>query len=111
MTRIRSSSGILLGALLALSPAAAAAQDAVAFTHVSVIPMDRERVLADQTVLVRGGRIVSIGPAASAQVPVDARRVDGTGKFLIPGLADMHAHLFSDGAVPDSVAPDELRIM
>ncbi|HEX2081611.1 MAG TPA: amidohydrolase family protein [Longimicrobium sp.] len=111
MTRIRSSSGILLGALLALSPAIAAAQGAVAFTHVSVIPMDRERVLPDQTVLVRGGRIVSIGPAASVQVPADARRVDGTGRFLIPGLADMHAHLLSDGAVPDSVAPDELRIM
>ena len=98
-------------ALLALVTAPAAAQEPVAITHVSVIPMDRERVLPDQTVLVRDGRIVAVGPAASVQVPAGARRIDGTGKFLIPGLADMHAHLFSDAAVPDSVAPDELRIM
>lgn len=110
MIRIRFLSGILTAALLAITPAVAA-QDAVAFTNVSVIPMDRERVLADQTVLVRGGRIVSIGPAAGARVPADARRVDGRGKFLVPGLHDMHAHLFSDAVVPDSVAPDELRIM
>jgi imidazolonepropionase-like amidohydrolase len=101
----------ILIALLTLASAPAAAQDAVAFTNVSVIPMDRERVLADQTVLVRGGRIVAMGPAASAQVPAGTRRIDGAGKFLIPGLHDMHAHLFSDAAVPDSVAPDELRIM
>ncbi|HEX2209127.1 MAG TPA: amidohydrolase family protein [Longimicrobium sp.] len=98
-------------ALLAFVTAPAAAQEPVAITHVSVIPMDRERVLPDQTVLVREGRVVAVGPAASVQVPADARRIDGAGKFLIPGLADMHAHLFSDAAVPDSVAPDELRIM
>lgn len=108
---MRFATGILIGALLTLVRTPAAAQEAVAITHVSVIPMDRERVLADQTVLVRGGRIVAVGPAASVQVPADARRVDGAGKWLIPGLMDMHAHLLSDGAVPDSVAPDELRIM
>lgn len=98
-------------ALLILASAPAAAQEAVAFTNVSVIPMDRERVLVDQTVLVRGGRIVAMGPAAEVRVPAEARRIDGAGKFLIPGLHDMHAHLLSDAAVPDSVAPDELRIM
>lgn len=103
--------GIFTGLVLTLATAPAAAQEAVAITNVSVIPMDRERVLPDQTVLVRDGRIVAVGPAASVQVPADARWVDGAGKFLIPGLADMHAHLLSDGAVPDSVAPDELRIM
>jgi imidazolonepropionase-like amidohydrolase len=107
---MRFAPGILI-ALLTLASAPAAAQDAMAFTNVSVIPMDRERVLVDQTVLVRGGRIVSIGPAAEVRVPAGVRRIDGAGKFLIPGLHDMHAHLFSDAAVPDSVAPDELRIM
>jgi imidazolonepropionase-like amidohydrolase len=101
--------GIFISLLTLGAPAAA--QESVAFTHVSVIPMDRERVLADQTVLVRDGRIVEMGPAARVRVPANARRVDGTGKFLVPGLHDMHAHLFSDAAVPDSVAPDELRIM
>jgi imidazolonepropionase-like amidohydrolase len=103
--------GILIATLLTIARTPAAAQQVVAFTNVSVIPMDRERVLHDQTVLVRDGRIVSIGAAASVPVPAGARRVDGEGKFLIPGLADMHAHLLSDAAVPDSVAPDELRIM
>ena len=103
--------GILAGTLLSLHGAPAAAQDVVAFTNVTVIPMDRERVLPDQTVLVRGGRIESVGPAAGVRVPDGALRVDGTGKFLVPGLADMHTHLLSDGAVPDSLAPDELAVM
>jgi imidazolonepropionase-like amidohydrolase len=103
--------GILIGLVLTIAPTPAMAQEVVAFTNVSVIPMDRERVLPGQTVLVRDGRIVAVGSAASVRVPTGARRVDGAGKFLIPGLADMHAHLLSDAAVPDSVAPDELRIM
>lgn len=63
-----------------------------AFVHVSVIPMDRERVLRDYTVLVRGDRIVALGPASRVVIPDSAASVDGTGKYLMPGLADMHAH-------------------
>jgi imidazolonepropionase-like amidohydrolase len=44
-------------------------------------------------------------------VPSGARRVDGRGKYLIPGLADMHAHLYSDGDIPDSVGKYELGVM
>ena len=65
----------------------------VAFVNVNVIPMDRERVLERQTVVVRDGRIAQVGPAASVQVPSGAVRVDGQGQFLIPGLAEMHGHL------------------
>jgi imidazolonepropionase-like amidohydrolase len=82
-----------------------------AFTNVNVIPMDSERVLANQTVLVRNGRIADIGDAAKVRVPKDAQRIDGRGKFLIPGLTDMHAHLFSDGEFPDRLAGDELMVM
>jgi imidazolonepropionase-like amidohydrolase len=82
-----------------------------AFVNVNVIPMDRERVLKDQTVIVRDGRIVEIGPADKIKVHIDARRVDGRGKYLMPGLVDMHAHLFSDDAFPDRLAGDELAIM
>jgi imidazolonepropionase-like amidohydrolase len=64
----------------------------IAFEGVSVVPMDSERVLADQTVVVDGDRISWIGAAATADVPADAQRVDGRGKYLIPGLADMHSH-------------------
>ncbi len=65
----------------------------VAFVHVSVVPMDAPRVLPDQTVLVKGSRIVAVGPAGTIAVPPGAKTIDGTGKFLMPGLADMHAHV------------------
>jgi imidazolonepropionase-like amidohydrolase len=64
-----------------------------AFVNVSVIPMDRERVLTGQTVLVQGGRITALGPMGQVRVPAGALRIDGRGKFLIPGLADMHTHI------------------
>ena len=59
----------------------------VAFTNVSVIPMDRERVLANQTVVIKNGLIAEIGDAKKVKLPKDAVRVDGTGKFLMPGLS------------------------
>ena len=63
------------------------------FANVTVIPMDRERALPDQTVIVRGERIEAIGPSASVQIPAGATRIDGRGKFLLPGMAEMHAHI------------------
>lgn len=84
----------------------------VAFTNVNVIPMDRERVLRDQTVIVRNGLITEIGDAKRVKVPTDAQRIEGAGKFLIPGLTDMHVHLFSDeDEFPDSIAEDEFKVM
>ncbi len=80
-----------------------------AFTNVNVIPMDKERVLANQTVLVQDGIIVEIGK--QVKIPKGAQVIDGKGKFLIPGLVDMHAHLLSDEKLPDALAPDELKIM
>lgn len=77
---------------IAASPAAAQ-QAPIVITNVTVIPMDRERTLADQTVVIRDGRIASVSAAASAQVPAGATRIDGRGKFLMPGLAEMHAHV------------------
>lgn len=73
----------------------------VAFTNVNVVPMDSERVLRDQTVVVRGAEIVEVGPAAKVKVPAGALRVDGRGKYLMPGLAEMHGH------IPPPQAPKE----
>jgi len=79
--------------LLALAATLRAAAPATtAFIDVSVLPMDTERVLAHQTVLVTGDRIVQVGPAATVKIPADAQRIDGAGKFLIPGLGEMHGH-------------------
>lgn len=93
-------------ALLSIQP------QTVVFQNVSVIPMDRERLLRDQTVIVRDGLIAEVGDASKVQVPPGAKRVDGRRKYLIPGLVDMHNHLFADAEeVPDDLAPDELRVM
>src|SRR5687768_8063378 len=89
----------------------ALARGTFAITNVSVIPMTSDTVLHDATVLVRDGRIAAVGASRTVRVPSGARRIDGRGKFLIPGLADMHTHLYSDGETPDSVAADELGVM
>jgi imidazolonepropionase-like amidohydrolase len=77
----------------AQAPRPASDQAVTAFVDVSVVPLDRERVVDRQTVVVRGDRIVAFGPTASTQVPAGATRIDGRGKFLMPGLAEMHAHV------------------
>lgn len=64
-----------------------------AFTNVNVIPMDTERVLPNRTVLVSNGRITAVGPASSMAVPAGATRIDGTDRYLLPGLAEMHGHI------------------
>ncbi len=70
----------------------------VAFVDVSVLPMDTSRVLEHQTVVVRDGRITASGPVAQVRVPDGATRVDGRGKFLMPGFTEMHGHLPNPGA-------------
>jgi imidazolonepropionase-like amidohydrolase len=81
--------------------APAAATPPVAFVNVTVVPMDRERLLEGQTVIVRDGRIASVEPATRARIPSGATRVDGRGKYLMPGLAEMHAH------IPGANAPEQ----
>lgn len=60
---------------------------------VTVIPMNEDTELADRSVLIRGRRIREIGPTGSVTAPDGAIRVDARGKFLIPGLSEMHAHI------------------
>ena len=78
----------------------AAPMDVVVFEQVSVVPMDRERILSNQTVVVRNGQIVEIGAAGDVQPPTGATRIDGRGKFLMPTLAEMHAHILPEDAAP-----------
>ncbi len=74
-------------------PAASQAQGGrTAFVNVSVIPMDSETVLENHTVIVSDGRIVSVLPTADTDVSQVTTVIDGAGKYLAPGLADMHAH-------------------
>jgi imidazolonepropionase-like amidohydrolase len=74
----------------------------IAIVHAAVIPMSGDaRVLRDHTVVVLNGRVVALGPSASTRVPAGVREIDGRGKFVMPGLADMHVHLeyFDDPAI------------
>ena len=64
----------------------------VVFVGVNVVPMDSERVLTGQTVIVEDARIRTIGAMASVPVPAGARVVYGDGRWLVPGLVDMHVH-------------------
>ena len=92
----------LFGLFLLSAPPVDGPDSVVAFVNVSVIPMDRERTLPGQTVMVRGDRIVALGPSDRVKLPVGGIKVDGRGKFLIPGLAEMHAHI-PGGDAADSV--------
>jgi imidazolonepropionase-like amidohydrolase len=64
----------------------------VAFENVSVIPMDGERILEGQTVVIEDQRVTKLGPSENVDVPTGAHVVDAAGKYLIPGLSDMHVH-------------------
>lgn len=112
------SSAVTLAACAALaSPGAAQpsrgalATESFVITNVGLIAMTADTLVRDATVIVRNGRIAAAGPAASVRVPAGVRVIDGRGKYLIPGLADMHTHLFADGPAPDSLAPYELGVM
>ncbi|CAN5753525.1 amidohydrolase family protein [soil metagenome] len=87
-------SAILLATLVFAGCAAGpthARQQPLVIRNVSVIPMDTDQVLRSQTVVVREGRIETVGTDVVA--PAGATVVDGTGRYLIPGLAEMHAHV------------------
>ena len=65
---------------------------AIVFVGVNVVPMDTERVLLSQTVVVDGGHVVAIGDVDTVPIPSDARVIYGRGRWLVPGLVDMHVH-------------------
>lgn len=66
---------------------------ALAIVDVNVVPMDRNVVLTHQTVIVENGRVVRVGPARVVRAPDGARTIEGNGRYLLPGLIDMHVHL------------------
>jgi hypothetical protein len=87
---------ILIALMTLLMPgrmAAAPAPATYAITNVTVVPMDRERLIPGQTVIVRGGRISAIAPTGRIKVPAGATVIPGRGRYLMPGLAEMHAHV------------------
>lgn len=82
---------ILFSWIVAQAQSTATSQP-LAFTHVTVIDIVRGRSNTDSTVIIRGGRIIAVTKTGQIAVPKDAQVIDATGKFLIPGLWDMHFH-------------------
>lgn len=79
------------------------AQQPVLIQHAYLIDGTGRPPVPDAAVLVRDGKIASVGPSAALQVPPGAKVIDAKGDSLLPGLADMHVHLFVgwDGASAD----------
>jgi imidazolonepropionase-like amidohydrolase len=91
----------------ALAPSLHAQNPSVAFTHVTVIDASGSAPQPDMTVVVAGGKIAQLGKSSSTTVPQNASTVDGSGKFLIPGLWDMHVHEIFGEWIPedDKITP------
>lgn len=84
---------ILLPSLVSAQTKAAASSQSLVFTHVTVIDATGAPPMPDMTVVITGDRIAKIGRSGDVSVPRGARVVNATGKYLIPGLWDMHVHL------------------
>ncbi len=99
---IRLRLGLLVSSICALAWPAAAVEPAppLAITNVTVIDTTGGPARPNMTVVVEGERITAVGDAAHAKVPKGARVIDGTGRYLIPGLWDMHIHTFFGDWVP-----------
>src|SRR5262245_21404231 len=79
--------------LVALGVARAAEPSSTAFIGVTVIDVTAGKAVPDQTVVVADGKITAVGPAGTVRVPSGATELKAAGKFLIPGLWDMHTHI------------------
>ena len=96
-------SAVLTSAGPAAQDGPAAATAPIAFVNVNAVPMDTERVLSDWTVIVRDGRVSATGPSSAVAPPAGATIIDGRGKFLMPGLAEMHGHIPPPTSSPEFI--------
>jgi len=65
----------------------------IVFQHVNIIPMDKERVIENQDVLIKDGIIKEVNDAGKIKFGSGALVINGEGKYLMPGLTEMHAHI------------------
>ncbi len=84
---------LIVPTLLFFTIAAAQESESYAFVGVHVVSMDSDDVLTDQTVLVSSGRISALGAAGNVEIPGDAVVIEGEGRYLMPGLTEMHGHV------------------
>ncbi len=99
----------LLSGSLACAPEPTVPDADLAIASATVLPMDSERVLPDHTVVVKDGRIAAVLPAGEVTVGADTEVISGEGRFLIPGLAEMHGHLPGANS-PSALTEDVLML-
>jgi imidazolonepropionase-like amidohydrolase len=83
------------------------AQTPVALVDVNVVDVVKGEVHGHQTVLIAKGRIAAVGSLDTVSIPAQATRIAGDGRYLIPGLWDMHIHLRSNQVKPDVALVEE----
>ncbi|MDB5122031.1 MAG: translocation protein TolB [Mucilaginibacter sp.] len=76
----------------------------IAFTNVRIITMKGDEVIEKGTIIIDHNKIDAIGKAADIQIPADAKVYDVTGKTIMPGIIDVHAHLHPS---PDGISPQQ----
>jgi hypothetical protein len=77
----------------------------IAFTHVAVVDVLKGEIEPDMTVLISGQQVREVGSSKVIHVPKQARSIDARGKYLIPGLWDMHVHSLWDSKRPSTFFP------
>lgn len=92
---------LLLGTIT--SPASATGDSVIAIENVTVIDGTGGEPMSGMTILIEDQRIRALGPADKTDIPSEAERIEGTGRYLLPGLIDMHAHLAFGPVQPTSV--------
>jgi len=105
---------LLVHALIFPAPVLAQANDAssdFAIVGINVIPMDDERLLENQIVVVAGGVIQSVSDAVATTLPSDLHQISGDGRYLMPGLADLHVHLRHEDELVSNLAWGVTTIM
>jgi imidazolonepropionase-like amidohydrolase len=94
----------LLLLALPVRPSSQPSQPPLVFTHVTIIDATGAPAQSDRTIVIRGGRITEIGKSGTVHAPAGAHVVDATGKFMIPGLWDMHVHWLHKDYLPLFIA-------
>lgn len=86
-------------------------REVYAIKNVTIIPMNKEMNLPDQTVIIENGVIKSIGSTINTPIEKGTTIIDGKGKYLLPGLFDMHVHFFYEQGEHKNTCETELKMM
>lgn len=97
---------VVLFVVTAVVPSAAATSDgALVLRNVTIVDIERGRLAPQRDVVIVGERIVGIQAGGTARAPKQGRVIEGSGKFLMPGLWDFHVHVFSAPGEEDFALP------